>query len=173
MLCWRKEKGVILEKLRIIELIEEDFQIIIQMYVGLRNDKNIKNGIRLSKFNFGFRKQYSIESTLLEKRLIYDISKYNNEPTIYLLSDLEACYDWQIPAIGGIIEEALGVDRKAINMITKTVLTFRHFVCTGFGISKESYGGKYEKLIGTGQGNMVSGAICRDQSCLVFRKLES
>ena len=58
-------------------------------------------------------------------------------------------------------------------MITKTVLTFRYFVFKGFRISKESYGRKYEKLVGTRQGNMVSGAICRDQSCLVFRKLES
>ena len=52
-------------------------------------------------------------------------------------------------------------------------MTFRHFVCTGFGISKESYGEQYKKLIRTRQSNMVSGAICRDQSCLVFRKLES
>ena len=46
-------------------------------------------------------------------------------------------------------------------------------MCTGFGISKESYGRKYEKLVGTGQGNMVSSTICRDQSCLVFKKLKS
>ena len=58
-------------------------------------------------------------------------------------------------------------------MITKIVSIFRYFVCTGFGISKESYGRKYEKLVRTGQVNMVSGAMCRDQSCLVFRKLES
>ena len=77
-----------------------------------------------------------------------------------------------MPKIGRMVEEALGVDRKAITLITKTVETFKHFDCAGFRISEESYGGKYEKLVGTGQGNMVSGAICRDHSCLVFSKLE-
>ena len=42
----------------------------------------------------------------------------------------------------------------------------------GFGISKYSYGGKDEILAGIGQENMLSGAICRDQSCLVFKRLE-
>ena len=89
----KKGKGLILGKLRIIEIIKGDLQIIVRMYVGSRNDDNIKNDERLSKFNFGSRKQYSIESALLEKRLLYDTSKYNNEPTIHLLSDLEACYN--------------------------------------------------------------------------------
>ena len=44
----------------------------------------------------------------------------------------------------------MGVDRKAIQLITKTVETFKHFVRTGFGISKYSYGGKDEILAGTG-----------------------
>ena len=55
-----------------------------------------------------------------------------------------------MPTIGRMVEEALGVDRKAITLITKTVETFKHFVCAGFGISEESYGGKYEKLVATG-----------------------
>ena len=85
---------------------------------------------------------------------------------------MEACYDRQIPSIGGIVEEALGVNRDAIQLITNVVSTFRHHISTGFGISEQSYGGPKDKLVGTGQGNMVSGAICHDQSCIVFRKLE-
>ena len=151
-----------LGKLRIIELIEGNLQIITRIYVGLRNDNNIEKDDRLSKYNFGSRKHYSIKSALLEKRLIYDTSKYTSEPTIYLLSDLEACYDRQIPSLGGIVEEALGVNRNAIKVICNTVSQFKHFICTGFGISKESYGGPEEQLTGTRQGNMLSGAVCRD-----------
>ena len=79
-----KGKGPELGKLRIIELIEGDLQIITRMYVGLRNDKNIEDDERLSKYNFGSRKHYSIESTLLEKRLLYDTSKYISESIIHL-----------------------------------------------------------------------------------------
>ena len=109
-----KGKGPILGKLRVIELIEGDLQTIVRTYVELRNDYSIKNDSRLSHFNFDSRKHYSIESALLGKRLIYDTSKYDNESTMHLISDLEAFYDRQIPAIGEIVEEALGVDRKAI-----------------------------------------------------------
>ena len=70
-----KGKGPILGKMRIIELIEGDLQIIVRACVGLRNDDNIKNDERLSKFNFGSRKQCSIESALLEKKVLHDTSK--------------------------------------------------------------------------------------------------
>ena len=88
-----KGKGPYIEKLRIIELIEGDLQLIIRIYIGLRNDKNIQKDKRILHFNFGSRKNYSIQSASLEKRLIYDTSKYNNEPTIHLLLDQEACYN--------------------------------------------------------------------------------
>ena len=81
---------------------------------------------------------------------------------MHLLSDLEACYNRQMPAIGGMVEGALGVNRRAINAIVTTVSTFKYFAGTGFGISKESHRGKCKKLIETRQGNIVSGAICRD-----------
>ena len=64
--------------------------------------------------------------------------------------------------ISRIVEEVLGINRKAITLITKIIATLKYFICTGFGISEELYGGKYEKFIRTGQGNMVSRAICRD-----------
>ena len=62
-----KGKGLVLGKLRIIELIEGDLQLIIRMYAGLRNNVNIKKDSRLSNFNFGSRQNYSIESVFLEK----------------------------------------------------------------------------------------------------------
>ena len=48
-----KGKGPILGKLRVIELIEGDSQALVRTYVGLRNDYNIKNDSRLSRFNIG------------------------------------------------------------------------------------------------------------------------
>ena len=62
-----KGKGPVLGKLRIIELIEGDLQLIIRLCAGLRNNRNIKKDSRLSHFNFGSRQNYSIESALLEK----------------------------------------------------------------------------------------------------------
>ena len=167
-----KGKGPLLGKLRIIELIEGDMQIITRMHVGARNDENVEIDNRMSKHNFGSRKWYSIESAILEKRLLHDTSRCTRESNAHLLLDLESCYNRQIPILGGMVEESLGVNRQVIKLTCNIVSKFKHFTCTGHGISEEHYGGDLEQLTGTGQGNMLSGAVCRDQSCLVFKKLE-
>ena len=59
-----------------------------------------------------------------------------------------------------------------IKIICNVVSKFKYFTCTGHGISQEYYGRDLESLAGTGQGNMLPGAFCGDQSCLVFKKLE-
>ena len=59
----------------------------------------------MSKHNYGYRKGYSIESALLEKILIFDLAKKNKEVFTYAISDLEACYDMQLPKIGGVVKE--------------------------------------------------------------------
>ena len=48
-----KGKGPILGKLRTIQLIEADLQLIIRIYIGGRNDDQIATDQRLSKFNYG------------------------------------------------------------------------------------------------------------------------
>ena len=58
-----------------------------------RNSNNIETDRRISKYNFGSRRNYSIETALLEKRMIYDASKYNEKIIIHNLMDLEAYYD--------------------------------------------------------------------------------
>ena len=47
-----------------------------------------------------------------------------------------------------------------------------HYVYTDFGVSKNYYGHKREKLEGIGQGNLLSGVICRDTLCIIFKYLE-
>ena len=157
-----KEKGLILGKLQIIELLEVDFQMLVQIFTGLRNDDNIENDKRLSQHNYRSRKYFSIEATLLEKILLYDTSKYNGKKTMHVLSNLEAFYNRQIPSIGCIVEESLGVNRSAAKVISKTIEAFNYKVCTSFSASPISYGGKDKQLVGANQVNIVLGAICRD-----------
>ena len=167
-----KGKGPVLGKLRTIQLIEADLQLLMRIYIGERNSRNIEDDSRLSKFNYGSRANYSIETAILEKRLMYDAAVRDGKPMIHNISDLKACYDRQLPNIGCMVQEAVGVNREASKVFAKVLPIMQHHVCTDFGISKNFYGSKVEKLGGTGQGNSVSGAICRDTSCLIFKYLE-
>ena len=67
-----KEKGLVLGNLHIIMLIEADLQYIMRIFLGDEVEEMIENDDRFSNMNYGSRKNYSIESTLLEKRMIYN-----------------------------------------------------------------------------------------------------
>ena len=71
-----------------------------------------------------------------------------------------------------MIEEAIGVQWEASKIFAKVLPIMNYYVCTDFRISKTAYRSTWEKLGGTGQGNSVSGVICWDTSCLIFKYLE-
>ena len=88
------------------------------------------------------------------------------------VSDLEACYDRQLPIIGCMVEESVGFEREPAKLFAKLFPVVNHRMCISYGISKEWHGSNSCKLGGIGQGNSVSGVTCRDTSCLIFKKLE-
>ena len=72
-----------------------------------------------------------------------------------------------------MVEESVEVEREPAKLFAKILPVMNHHKCTSYGISKESYGSSSYKLGGKGQGSSVSGAICRDTSYLIFKKLEN
>ena len=167
-----KGKGPIIGKLRTIQLVEADLQILIRIFIGERNNENIEIDSRLSKFNYGSRRYYSIETAILEKRLMYDLAARDGKEIMHTISDLKVCYDRQLPNIRYLIEESVGVEREPAKLFVRLLPIMNHFICTSFGISSDYYRSDTFKLGGTEQGNSVSGAICRDTSCIIFKKME-
>ena len=90
----------------------------------------------------------------------------------YNISNLEAYYDRQLPRIGSIVEELLGVERELMMVFEKVFLIIKHHVSTSYGISEGYYGGEKDRLCGTGKGNSLSGAMSSDISHLIFKHIE-
>ena len=61
-----KGKGPVIGNLRIIQLIEADLQLLMRIYIGERNNDNIEEDSRLSKFNYRLRLNYSINTAILK-----------------------------------------------------------------------------------------------------------
>ena len=101
-----------------------------RIFINFRNTGAIERDRRLLKYSFGLRKGYAIDEVLLEKCLFYDSIMRNNKKAITRITDLEAYYDRQLPNIGRIVKESIGIDRKAIKLITKVLLRMKHYVCT-------------------------------------------
>ena len=102
-----KGKGPIVGKLRTIQLIEVDLQLLMRILVNNRNKFKIEIYHRIVKSNYGSRLDYSIDDTILDKRLVFDnsiiIGKYNT----YNMTDLQLCYDRQLAEIGLIVQDSV------------------------------------------------------------------
>ena len=116
---------------------------------------------------------FSIETAILQKRLIFDNSLIESTPTIYNFTDLKSCYDRQLANVGSIVEESVGRNRAAMKLHTKIMPKFKRYISTGYGISNQYYGGDEMQLAGTGQGNKFSGDVCRDVSCIIIKVIEN
>ena len=167
-----KGKGPVIGKLRCITLIEGDLQLNMRIHLRAENEELIENDSRFSTANYGSRKNYSIETALLQKRLVLDKSLIEMKPTIYNFTDLQSCYDRQLANVGSIVEESVGRNRSAMKLYTKIMPRFKHFISTGYGVSTDFYGGNEMVLAGTGQGNKFSGDMCRDVSCIIIKVIE-
>ena len=168
-----KGKGPRLDKLRIIQLIEGDLQLLMRICVSNRTTEYAEQSNRLSTANYGNRKGYDINTAILEKRLIHDTSAYQKYPTIHYTDDRQACYDRQLPEIGLLAERSFGMSEEESSLLMQVLKNFNHFLATAYGIAKTSYGGHNDQLGGTGQGNILSGAICRNISGLIFKILDN
>ena len=109
-------------------------QLLIQIFTS-RNQGKIEKDKRLSKCNYGSRKNYSIKLAVLEKRLICNHSKIKCEETAYNLTDLKAYYDRELLEIISIVEESTGIEREPVKLFVKILPKMQYFMSTGFGMS--------------------------------------
>ena len=129
-----------LGKLRTIQLVKADLQLIKSFFVNIRNKGNRESDEIVSKSNYGPRPGYSIEYAILEKRLVFDNRIVTESHNICAIADLKACYDKQLSKIGSIFQESVGVETKPIKLVTNTLPIIQHYVRTAFGVSKDFCG---------------------------------
>ena len=87
-----KEKALILGKLKIIQLIEADLQMLTRIFMHKRIKDNIEMDKRLSKNSY-LHSGYSTDNSTLEKWLLYNNCVLDIKLVIYNIADLEAYYN--------------------------------------------------------------------------------
>ena len=71
-----------------MKLAEDDLQLILRMFVNIRNKGKIESDERVSKSNCGYRPGYSIKYAILEKILVFDNSLVTRNHNVYAMTDL-------------------------------------------------------------------------------------
>ena len=144
-------------KLRAICLLEAGFNwmnkiIFAMQMIGAALEKNLFPGKCFSK------RGSNCISAVMTKIFICDEARIHHHNAVFEGCDFADCYDRIAHSVAGISLRAWGVPQPAINMLLETMETMRFFLRTGFGESKQSYGGMHEqRLAGYGQGNAALG----------------
>ena len=63
----------------------------------------------------------------------------NYKLTVYVITNLKACYNHQLSNVYGMIEELVGVCREGVKLIAKALLELKYYIYTRFSISKQLY----------------------------------
>ncbi len=97
-------------------------------------------------------------SAVMTKIFTCDESRIHHHSASVIGNDFSDCYDRIAHNVAAVWLRAFGVPQPAINILLETMEIMRIFLQTGFGESKDLYGGTHEeRLAGYGQGNAASG----------------
>ena len=109
-------------------------------------------------------------SAVMTKIFICDESRIRHHDAVFEGCDFTDCYNRIAHNVAGISLRAWSVPQPAVNILLKTIETMRFNLRTGFGETKQSYGGTHEqRLAGYGQGNAASGPGFTALSSLIIK----
>ena len=179
---WAKTVQVLLEKdignpwsnrLRIIELFDSQVNAGLQMLIGKRMVYNALKRGQLHPAAYGSVPHRTAQDAILEKTMSLDLMRLNRSCGAMLDCDAKGCYDRIVAPLQSIASRRLGVPKNESIFFARFWRGCEHFVCTKFGISKDSYRSTaLEPLFGIGQGNGAGPAYWLSTLVVMFNVLD-
>ena len=149
------------EKLRIIHLLEADFNFVLKLIWGKRLMHFCEDNKLLSDDNAGSRPGQSAHDPSLVKTLALDITRLSKTCIILVDNDAKGCYNRIIKNLAMVACIANGLPVSAANMHNMIHDGMVHYVKTAHGISdafyKATHSGRHSE--GSGQGSGASPCI--------------
>ena len=159
MILEKIQGRTIISKLRIIQLLEADFNAVIKK-IGLQIMQHESLNQGLGTEIHGGRPNRTAHDSIIPQKLVVDISKQKQTPYSIINLDASKLFDFLFPNISTIEMRRMGVPKPcAISLATK-LAKMSHKVRTAHGTSPESISpGPEEIWNGVGQGSGASSPI--------------
>jgi hypothetical protein len=158
----------ILHKLRVIHILEADYNLTLKAIFGRRLIRNCESHGTLGDLQDGFRKGRSTTRTLLHNEIINDYNKRLRIDNYTGMTDISGCFDRILPSIIALLNRKNGCTQAAVRMHSETLSKARYYIKTQNGISSEYYSNKKLPVYGNGQGAGDSPSQWCQQSALLF-----
>jgi hypothetical protein len=159
----------LLHKLRVIHILEADYNLALKRIFGSRLMKNSERFGVLRDLQDGFRKGRSTTRTLLHNELLCDYNKRLRTDNYIGMTDISACFNRILPSIISLLNRRNGCPKEAVAMHAKTKYQSRYFLKTQQGISTTGYSNATSPVYGNGQGAGDSLSQWSQESTMLFQ----
>ena len=123
---------------------------------------------------YGSRHGKSASVQLLNKVLLFELSRAQHVPLAYCSTNAKSCYDRIVHSFAALAMRRLGVPKAATLTMFGVIKDMSHYVRTGFGDSDGFYSSNLlEPFQGVGQGNGAGPAIWAAVSAPLLEFLHS
>jgi hypothetical protein len=163
----------LLHKLRVIHIMEADYNLALKIIFGKRLMKNCETHDSLGDIQDGFRKGRSTTRTLLHTELINDYNKRLRIDNYIGMTDISGCFDRILPPLISLLNRRNGCPEKAVTMHAQTLWKAKYYIKTQCGISDKFYSNNLTPVYGNGQGAGDSPSQWSQESAMLFKIYET
>jgi hypothetical protein len=144
---------LMLHKLRVIHILEADYNLALKEIFGRRLMKNCKQYGTLGNWQDGFRKGRSTMRTLLQNELLNDYNKRLRINNFVGLTNISGCFNRILPSIISLINQKNGCPPEAVRTHAATLEKACYHLKSKNGISDRFYShSEQTPIYGNGQG---------------------
>ena len=147
-----------LKKMRIIQLVEADFNIYQKIKISRELMRKIVKEETFPDEMYGGRKNRTSHDAISAQTLMFDLARQQERTMVCLNLDAEKCYDRIFPSYASIALTRLGLPRSVSISLAKTQRFMEHRVRTRDGISDKNITRK-ENTIWNGLGQGWAAAV--------------
>ena len=153
----KKDKPYI-DKLRIIQLIEADFNAALKILLSRRLMRHADGMVINSTQTHGGRQGRSTYDAMLISQLSNDITRLNHSTLITMFNDADGYYDQMRPELCSIALRRIGCPKSVASCHSRTITHMVHRILTAHGVSHSAITNSPSLRLGdTGQGSAGSG----------------
>ena len=135
---WRVENIMIekiqgtprLNKLRVIHILEADYNLALKVLWAKRAMNNIENKGAMGEAQWGGRSSRSTIDVLIMKMMKYDTSARARMILALLENDATACYDRMVVNLSSAISQAYRIPHKACEAVSETLIHMMYHIKT-------------------------------------------
>ena len=138
MMLEKKPNARRIHQMRIIDLIEADFNLALKRYYNKHIMPNAEE-IGLSSSQWGGRKNRSAPACAMRKVIAWEHSRYTKTILASFFGDLKACFDRMIWELSSYVSRKKGMSKNSAKCRALVIALAIRTVRTAFGISTQSF----------------------------------